>query len=418
MSHFPKISNALKIFIPKRSNFSFFSLQVDTMYKVQTRKLQLLQKISAAQNGVTSGERLSQKNMDPHHQLQDAVARLYAFKRKSTCAAVFISNEIGVCCLATNENCTEEQAKESWADVFETSKNSYFETYLNIIADRAKCHESKGKTIDESHKSVYGYFSVKQILQLCQLLKQFLEYVPFIVKEFEILGLMDATKLLSTQLGNLVTNLRKIGNEFTNSLKSSYDDAIETAVKFNDIMIAWKHELEKELSVKESLDNLLRRKNGISETIDIIIEVRKNVRLFKKLYEDIETINNSEIAREYRRFSVKSVTEKNINGTVHAELKLVHYLLDKNYLKQPVSLGISKLTCAFCQAYLEIFQKHYGKKVLTTGCHGKVYKGWDFPKNTLLDVAVKTLNLIEKMNDEDEYYVKKSGTDAASSNTS
>jgi OTT_1508-like deaminase len=56
----------------------------------------------------------------------------------------------------------------------------------------------------------------------------------------------------------------------------------------------------------------------------------------------------------------------------HCEFTLIEYLLGDNLA--PVEVGISKLCCAACHAWIEgINHKNYNQKWFVSGAHGKVF---------------------------------------------
>ena len=55
----------------------------------------------------------------------------------------------------------------------------------------------------------------------------------------------------------------------------------------------------------------------------------------------------------------------------HAEVQLIEYLINKRF--PPTIIGISKMCCAPCNAWISNMNLHYIRKWRVTGCHGRYY---------------------------------------------
>jgi len=65
---------------------------------------------------------------------------------------------------------------------------------------------------------------------------------------------------------------------------------------------------------------------------------------------------------------------------VHAECRLVVTLMERQGPAAVSYIGVSKLSCRACAAWLSSLQSVYGIRFSTKGCHGKWYPGWDLPQ--------------------------------------
>ncbi|KAL1885941.1 hypothetical protein Plec18167_001442 [Paecilomyces lecythidis] len=76
-----------------------------------------------------------------------------------------------------------------------------------------------------------------------------------------------------------------------------------------------------------------------------------------------------------------SMRNYNVRGYVHCEVKLLTYLYTSRSEKGPAYsyIGLSKLCCLPCYAFVQTFNEVFGTKFVIKGTHSKLYVPWIFP---------------------------------------
>jgi hypothetical protein len=107
----------------------------------------------------------------------------------------------------------------------------------------------------------------------------------------------------------------------------------------------------------------------------------RNVELFKNWYHVMETVyvrvegKNMAITRDklYAALQSEMLAYVKYTGgfTRHAEVNLIEHLINQNL--PPTVVGISKLSCALCNAWIDSLNRENVMKWRVNGCHGRCY---------------------------------------------
>lgn len=110
---------------------------------------------------------------------------------------------------------------------------------------------------------------------------------------------------------------------------------------------------------------------------------------------------NIPVIKRDTAYMAREVISRNL--VVHCEVKVLLHIArteaddDGNRPANAYSyIGVSKLSCRGCHAFLQAFNKVHGSKFITKGTHGKSYWPWQFPQNfpRSEQTAIYTFNIL------------------------
>ena len=121
-------------------------------------------------------------------------------------------------------------------------------------------------------------------------------------------------------------------------------------------------------STSDRIINIERDWYRVIETIYPRVKGKPLPVLRHKLYPQMQAV-----VRAYERFDGRFIR--------HVELDLIEHLMDQNL--RPTVIGISKLCCSLCNAWIEMVNSEKRLKWKVGGCHGRIYQ-WARDINAVL----------------------------------
>ena len=128
-------------------------------------------------------------------------------------------------------------------------------------------------------------------------------------------------------------------------------------------------------------DDHMRASLSTFEFFSVPSTPNRNVELCRNWYHIIETVyvrvegQNMRVARDklYAALQSEIIAYAKYNGGFirHAEINLIEYLMKNNL--SPTVIGISKLSCILCNAWIDSLNRDNVMKWKVNGCHGRFY---------------------------------------------
>lgn len=146
-------------------------------------------------------------------------------------------------------------------------------------------------------------------------------------------------------------------------------------------------------------DIFVRQVQGDPPTVEVpnIPAVESALRLYmpKGLNLDSEMILIKANVQTQLMFALDEVQPRSFKGIIHCECALIAKFNEEvNPPGEPMTyIGVSKLSCAACYAWIQAFNASHDIKFQTRGCHGRWYPKWAMP--------VSRINMDEKQQKEE-----------------
>lgn len=175
-----------------------------------------------------AGTRYSENKSTSSAKLSDALARVFCFATNSTCAAVYLNTQEKQVLLSVNSNkLMYNNIQDVWRDIIskKIQSNQYVNKYIGSL------------TSDYQHRTINGYISVKNCLQLNLYLVDFKNAVTPWIQQYQdtIFGrLIDHLDKLQTKVGNFLHYTKKNSVSVKkDEIKKLYTEAINQAHSCN-----------------------------------------------------------------------------------------------------------------------------------------------------------------------------------------
>lgn len=361
----------------------------------------LIKKImSFQQKYKVSGFRTSNLNISDVLAALDAISRLIALLSKSTCAACFYFRkcekvEEKMCvnyklAIGLNHPRDEGQIKTAFCQMTTLNENQIIDFYLSNLR-LFKSIESKVS------KSIYGYCSWSDFVQLEFSTNNFIYFLEDDQKQQGIFpkNFIESIRCVHAVVSEFIL-MKKPSSEQFNVIVKKAQQAIQ-------LLGLYKIQLSKILDSDKRITDMLRLISNLDRPVyDAFATFKPLLFMITRLNDDISILESNSVAKKIIHFKREDIITPLHNFTLHAEVKLIYFILqnfsiskrsDSNMIKK-YCVGCSKLSCAFCYSFKFVVENEYCLSVDSTGIHKKVYD-WEFPVE--MNNSKQSLDLYEKI---------------------